>query len=186
MEIHFLLVLHWNWLALHAPVEKQLKSLQNFYDHHSAPNVIKLFCYHTPFHWGRLLGLCVMKRILDASLLWSVNVCLLIEVLHTPGIYNLAKWSSMAFCEAACSAFHNFLLWRWAHKAFHVYLHVCLLNLHVRYLDFQRLYFCYVQRVEAINRFFLYRWIRVITKLPNSEQSYKGKVKTHKLVIVTV
>jgi len=22
-------------------------------------------------------------------------------------------------------------------------------------------------------------WIRVITKLPNSEQSYKGKVKTH-------
>jgi hypothetical protein len=23
-------------------------------------------------------------------------------------------------------------------------------------------------------------WIRVITKLPNSEQSYKGKVKTHK------
>jgi hypothetical protein len=32
-----------------------------------------------------------MKRILEASLLWSVNVCLLIEVLHTPGIYNLAK-----------------------------------------------------------------------------------------------
>jgi hypothetical protein len=24
-----------------------------------------------------------------------------------------------------------------------------------------------------------YIWIRVITKLPNSEQSYKGKVKTH-------
>jgi hypothetical protein len=24
------------------------------------------------------------------------------------------------------------------------------------YLDLQRLYFCYVQRVEAINRFFLY------------------------------
>ena len=95
-----------------------------------------------------------MKRILDASLLWSVNVCLLIEVVHTPGIYNLAKWSLMSFCEATC--FHNFLLWRWAHKAFHVYLHVCLLNLHVRYLDFQRLYFCYVQRVEAINRFFFY------------------------------
>jgi hypothetical protein len=28
----------------------------------------------------------------------------------------------------------------------------------------------------------LYVWIRVITKLPNSEQSYKGKVKTHKYI----
>jgi hypothetical protein len=27
-----------------------------------------------------------------------------------------------------------------------------------------------------------YRTIRVITKLPNSEQSYKGKVKTHKYI----
>ena len=27
-----------------------------------------------------------------------------------------------------------------------------------------------------------YRWRRVITKLPNSEQSYKGKVKTHKYI----
>jgi hypothetical protein len=26
------------------------------------------------------------------------------------------------------------------------------------------------------------RGIRVITKLPNSEQSYKGKVKTHKYI----
>ena len=26
----------------------------------------------------------------------------------------------------------------------------------------------------------MYLWIRVITKLLNSEQSYKGKVKTHK------
>jgi hypothetical protein len=25
-------------------------------------------------------------------------------------------------------------------------------------------------------------WIRVITKLPNSEQSYKGEVKTHKYI----
>ena len=25
-------------------------------------------------------------------------------------------------------------------------------------------------------------WTRVITKLPNSEQSYKGKVKTHKYI----
>jgi hypothetical protein len=25
-------------------------------------------------------------------------------------------------------------------------------------------------------------WIRVITKLPNSEQSYKGIVKTHKYI----
>jgi hypothetical protein len=29
---------------------------------------------------------------------------------------------------------------------------------------------------------FLALWIRVITKLPNSEQSYKGKVKTHKYI----
>ena len=29
---------------------------------------------------------------------------------------------------------------------------------------------------------FWYIWIRVITKLPNSEQSYKGKVKTHKYI----
>ena len=41
MEIHVLLVLHWNWLALHALVEKQLKSLQNLCDHYNAPNVIK-------------------------------------------------------------------------------------------------------------------------------------------------
>ena len=27
-----------------------------------------------------------------------------------------------------------------------------------------------------------YWWIRVIIKLPNSEQSYKGKVKTHKYI----
>jgi hypothetical protein len=25
-------------------------------------------------------------------------------------------------------------------------------------------------------------WIKVITKLPNSEQSYKGKVKTHNYI----
>ena len=28
----------------------------------------------------------------------------------------------------------------------------------------------------------IYLYIRVITKLPNSEQSYKGKVKTHKYI----
>ena len=31
-------------------------------------------------------------------------------------------------------------------------------------------------------RMFLYAQIKVITKLPNSEQSYKGKVKTHNYV----
>ena len=31
-----------------------------------------------------------------------------------------------------------------------------------------------------MSKIFVYVWIRVITKLPNSEQSYKGKVKTHK------
>ena len=29
---------------------------------------------------------------------------------------------------------------------------------------------------------FIYRSIKVITKLPNSEQSYKGKVKTHNYI----
>ena len=29
-------------------------------------------------------------------------------------------------------------------------------------------------------------WIRVITKLPNSEQSYKRKVKTHKYYYVKI
>jgi hypothetical protein len=29
---------------------------------------------------------------------------------------------------------------------------------------------------------FSYEYIRVITKLPNSEQSYKGKGKTHKYI----
>jgi hypothetical protein len=36
-----------------------------------------------------------------------------------------------------------------------------------------------------VKRFGKYRrklWIRVITKLPNSEQSYKGKVETHKYI----
>jgi len=81
-----------------------------------------MFCYHNPFHYGRLLRLCVMKRILDASLLRSVNVCLLIEVLHTPGIYNLARSGRWwPFSRQTCSAFHNFLLWLRAHKAFHVY-----------------------------------------------------------------
>ena len=28
----------------------------------------------------------------------------------------------------------------------------------------------------------VFEWIRVITKLPNSEQSYKGKAKTHKYI----
>ena len=31
-------------------------------------------------------------------------------------------------------------------------------------------------------QFHQYQQIRVITKLPNSEQSYKGKVKTHKYI----
>ena len=40
---------------------------------------------------------------------------------------------------------------------------------------------------EAISRFHLWivtkrTGIRVITKLPNSEQSYKGKVKTHNYI----
>ena len=37
--------------------------------------------------------------------------------------------------------------------------------------------------VEINERDFLFPlWIRVITKLSNSEQSYKGKVKTHRFI----
>jgi hypothetical protein len=37
--------------------------------------------------------------------------------------------------------------------------------------------------VETNERDFLFPlWIRVITKLSNSEQSYKGKVKTHRFI----
>ena len=35
-----------------------------------------------------------------------------------------------------------------------------------------------IDHFELINKY----EIRVITKLPNSEQSYKGKVKTHKYI----
>ena len=41
------------------------------------------------------------------------------------------------------------------------------------------LYFCVVQVIACTT--FLYK-IKVITKLPNSEQSYKGKVKTHNYI----
>ena len=33
-----------------------------------------------------------------------------------------------------------------------------------------------------INKYIKFAIIRVITKLPNSEQSYKGRVKTHKYI----
>ena len=36
-----------------------------------------------------------------------------------------------------------------------------------------------VTRNNAKAKYFIAREIRLITKLPNSEQSYKGKVKTH-------
>ena len=37
-------------------------------------------------------------------------------------------------------------------------------------------------KVKQQRLFILLFYIRVITKLPNSEQSYKGKVKTHKYI----
>ena len=39
-----------------------------------------------------------------------------------------------------------------------------------------------VQKMIVIYNEMSYWWIRVITKLPNSEQSYKGKVKAHKYI----
>jgi hypothetical protein len=59
----------------------------------------------------------------------------------------------------------------------YVFLHTALLML-------CRLVFPYWQmdqwKLESSNQFSF--TIRVITKLPNSEQSYKGKVKTHKYI----
>ena len=37
-------------------------------------------------------------------------------------------------------------------------------------------------QVKKMAKFERKQQIRVITKLPNSEQSYKGKVKTHKYI----
>ena len=43
--------------------------------------------------------------------------------------------------------------------------------------------FTFVVKVLQVTRGCWWRWfIRVITKLPNSEQSYKGKVKTHNYI----
>jgi hypothetical protein len=39
-----------------------------------------------------------------------------------------------------------------------------------------------ITEVELINETIFIMLIRVIAKLPNSEQSYKGKVKTHKYI----
>ena len=41
-------------------------------------------------------------------------------------------------------------------------------------------YILYV--INMVRLRIIMRLIRVITKLPNSEQSYKGKVKTHKYI----
>jgi ABC-type amino acid transport system permease subunit len=44
--------------------------------------------------------------------------------------------------------------------------------------------FLYNRLYDNIYMYYLifYHYIRVITKLPNSEQSYKGKVKPHKYI----
>jgi hypothetical protein len=47
---------------------------------------------------------------------------------------------------------------------------ISIIRSHVRNVSVKSVY---------ILRFY---WIRLITKLPNSEQSYKGKVKTHKYI----
>jgi hypothetical protein len=40
-----------------------------------------------------------------------------------------------------------------------------------------------IYMLSLIMNIYIYKYlIRVITKLPNSEQSYKGKVKTHKYI----
>ena len=41
-------------------------------------------------------------------------------------------------------------------------------------------FFFFFTKYSKFRRIFQLYQIRVITKLPNSEQSYKGKLKTHK------
>jgi hypothetical protein len=43
-------------------------------------------------------------------------------------------------------------------------------------------YICNVKYSTVTTDAYVNTQIRVITKLPNSEQSYKGKVKTHKYI----
>ena len=48
-----------------------------------------------------------------------------------------------------------------------------------------KVYFCYSFKIyikTVFSKYIFQLFIRVITKLPNSEQSYKGKVKTHNYI----
>jgi hypothetical protein len=42
--------------------------------------------------------------------------------------------------------------------------------------------FCLIRPIEMNRTLQIHLEIKVITKLPNSEQSYKGKVKTHNYI----
>jgi hypothetical protein len=50
-----------------------------------------------------------------------------------------------------------------------------LLRLYMHEEDFSTL-------IQISKKGYWYKWIKVITKLPNSEQSYKGKVQTHNYI----
>ena len=64
------------------------------------------------------------------------------------------------------------------------YVYVCLLFYYIYSVKSSlELMFLFVITMPNQNKvFYVYVYVRVITKLPNTEQSSKGKVKTHKSI----
>ena len=75
LEIHFLLVLHWNWLALHPPVEINIPLPINIQFSESLDVIITVFTYYNPYYRGGLLGLCGMNPIINSFWGQLVNAC---------------------------------------------------------------------------------------------------------------
>jgi hypothetical protein len=104
---------------------------------------------------------------------------------YSVNVQNVQNVQSMFRMFRICSDFFRIsstktgifrISWLWS-DCWYVFLHTALLML-------CRLVVPYWQmdqwKLESSNQFSF--TIRVITKLPNSEQSYKGKVKTHKFI----
>ena len=95
----------------------------------------------------------------------------------------------MRLCKGRYCVFHFFLFGLWFY-IFHWLWH-CTLDLNAIKICLERkmngktinmccaFYYLFLRLWYILVSIF---WIRVITKLPNSEQSYKGKVKTHKYI----
>ena len=81
-------------------------------------------------------------------------------------------------CEYGCYIHvYSWCIWE-------LYTCILIVYLGVIYMYFGCVYGCYIyiyicRLIVYIDAFYMY--IREITKLPNSEQSSKGKVKTHKI-----